>query len=184
MMGGAVVSGARSWWAPLRYQSFVQSRFTFSCTLSTSAALVGVLKLLRADTAKVAVSSGADVEGVDVVGDVRSRDLAASPPRVRRAMTSALGARFRERVDSALLHGDERCHRPCGCEVDHGDQLRHVGGGEDPVSPHQRHQRRAHRDVECVVERRGGALHEQREQPELDGVGDHREGAGSEDSLA
>ncbi len=46
-------------------------------TRTTSPRLVGRLNLLGAEAVKVAVPTGAIVERIDVVGDVRQRDVAA-----------------------------------------------------------------------------------------------------------
>lgn len=59
------------------YQTFVEGRVTYLHAFTTSTPLVGSLKILGADAAKVAVLTGAIVESIDAVGDVRQRDVAA-----------------------------------------------------------------------------------------------------------
>lgn len=58
--------------------------------------IVGRLKLLGADASEVAVPTGAIVESIDVVGDVRERDVAA---RIDPLLDSLLLQAAEERLD-------------------------------------------------------------------------------------
>ena len=59
------------------YQTFVEGRVTRLRTRTTSTPHVGRLKLLGADAAKAAMPTGTIVERIDVVRDVRQRDVTA-----------------------------------------------------------------------------------------------------------
>jgi hypothetical protein len=67
------------------YHSFVEGRVTYLRTRMTSTPLVGRFNLLGADAAKVAVPTGAIVESIDVVGDVRQRRVIVMTTPSRRA---------------------------------------------------------------------------------------------------
>lgn len=86
---------------PLRwsYQTFVESRDTSLCTGWAATTLLSRFRLFRADDAKVAAPSGAVFEGIDVVGNVRYRIIAA---RIHTFLVQAT----EERLDESVVPAD------------------------------------------------------------------------------
>ena len=125
----------------------------------------------------------------------RRREVRARAVRVRRALRtcrSAAGRRQRGRVDARRGHGrlaaalparrEEDRNRPRGREVDDGKELERERRQERPVPADERDHRGADDDVENGVEALGGAAREERQEPELNGVGDDGKDARGEDA--
>lgn len=84
-------------------QTFIESRLTYLRFRTTSPPLVGRIRLLGTDAAKVAVPTGAIMESIDIVGDVRQRDVAARiDPLLDALLLQAAEGRLDHGIDAPM----------------------------------------------------------------------------------